>query len=297
LKVHEAMDGLQVHTTEKIVKSKESEKEPVSTVAAFSRESAPDEREWAHEQPRGPGFQPTLSRPVYAPHPERHRICGLRKTTFWLALALIAFIIAAAAGGAAGGVLASKKNKSNSASSQQTQTATVIISGSATSTVRPSGTTSATTPSTKTSGAPLPTTTVDGKTLGPWAYQGCWIDNDDPHRTLNGNSTHNSGMTNELCAGYCSGYTYFGTETRELPNSPVQFVCRGRKMVVPKKREEILMGRCWLTCSRIEYQCFCGNTIDNGAILSLNQSACNAKCLGDDTTICGGDFHLSLWMV
>lgn len=222
-------EGLQVHTPGQALKHPQPEKEQMSTFTAFPRDSTPKERDWfpKTEEARGSNFPPATSEPLYATRTEPSRICGLRKTTFWLVFALIALlVIAAAAGGAAGGVLANKNKKSttNPSTSPQTQTTTAVSTISTTSTVAPSGTTPAMTPSTSTSAAPPATTTVDGMTLGPWAYQGCWTDNADGDRTLNGNSTHNSGMTNELCAGYCNGWTYFGTEQREFPwLSPFHF--------------------------------------------------------------------------
>jgi len=45
--------------------------------------------------------------------PDQHKICGLRKVTFWLTLALIATIIVAIVGGSVGGMLLMHKSQVN----------------------------------------------------------------------------------------------------------------------------------------------------------------------------------------
>jgi hypothetical protein len=47
--------------------------------------------------------------------PNRHKICGLRKVTFWLTLALVATIIVAIVGGSVGGTLLLRRSQTNEA--------------------------------------------------------------------------------------------------------------------------------------------------------------------------------------
>ncbi|WVQ79634.1 hypothetical protein IAT38_001734 [Cryptococcus sp. DSM 104549] len=48
----------------------------------------------------------------------------------------------------------------------------------------------------------------------------------------------------------------------------------------------------------IEYgrECYCGNSLVNGASLTLPSTGCSVACAGDDTTVCGGGNALSLYV-
>jgi hypothetical protein len=76
------------------------------------------------------------------PASPRDRICGLRKTAFWLSLILAIAVIGAAVGGGVGGSLASKNNHSEQVSTPSTSPTS--FSGSPTATGTTSGTPSAT---------------------------------------------------------------------------------------------------------------------------------------------------------
>ncbi|KAH9908482.1 WSC domain-containing protein [Xylariomycetidae sp. FL2044] len=47
--------------------------------------------------------------------------------------------------------------------------------------------------------------------IGSYRFLGCYSDN-NPSRALVSQSTTSSSMTNDICAAFCSGYQYFGTE-------------------------------------------------------------------------------------
>ncbi|KAI9844473.1 MAG: hypothetical protein M1837_005555 [Sclerophora amabilis] len=78
----------------------------------------------------------------YPPETPDQGICGLRKRTFWLLIALVAVIVAAAVGGGVGGALANRRNNTQvqsppeeASSGQATQTdqqATSTVTASAT---------------------------------------------------------------------------------------------------------------------------------------------------------------------
>jgi hypothetical protein len=48
----------------------------------------------------------------------------------------------------------------------------------------------------------------------------------------------------------------------------------------------------------VEYssECYCGNSLDNGASLSISSTQCNMGCSGDVDTMCGGGGALSLFV-
>jgi len=78
-------------------------------------------------------------------------------------------------------------------------------------------------------------------------------------RALTGAATAANDMTPSKCATYCAsqGFKYAGVE--------------------------------------YSTECYCSNTISNGASLSLPSSQCNMGCSGDVNTICGGGCALSLF--
>lgn len=78
-------------------------------------------------------------------------------------------------------------------------------------------------------------------------------------RALTGAATASSDMTGSKCAAYCAnlGFQYAGVEYGQ--------------------------------------ECYCGNSIVNGASLSTPSNACNMNCGGDVNSICGGPGALTLY--
>ncbi|CAN0432934.1 unnamed protein product [Ascophyllum nodosum] len=94
----------------------------------------------------------------------------------------------------------------------------------------------------------------DDTTTLEYTYLGCYADSVD--RVLTGDSTSDSqDMTTELCAEFCEGSTYFGTEFRR--------------------------------------ECYCGEATDDPT--SLGSATCSMSCTGDSTQTCGGTFAVSLY--
>ena len=79
-------------------------------------------------------------------------------------------------------------------------------------------------------------------------------------RALAAASTSSSSMTVPMCLAFCQskGYQYAGVEYSN--------------------------------------ECYCDNSLSNGASLSLTSSTCNMPCSGDSTTTCGGPSSLSLYV-
>ncbi|KAI4102702.1 MAG: hypothetical protein L6R37_004233 [Teloschistes peruensis] len=75
-------------------------------------------------------------------------------------------------------------------------------------------------------------------------------------RVLTGKSTTSSTMNYKTCAGYCSGYTYWGVEFGS--------------------------------------QCYCGNSFMNPTS-SVPASDCSTKCSGDTTQVCGAGNRMNLF--
>ncbi|KAL3426463.1 WSC domain-containing protein-like protein 5 [Phlyctema vagabunda] len=92
--------------------------------------------------------------------------------------------------------------------------------------------------------------------VGQYAYLGCYVDM-NPGRSLAALSTSSGTLTLESCAGFCSGYTYFGTE--------------------------------------YSGECYCGNTLASGATNST-ESDCSYTCSGDSSELCGGSNRLTVYM-
>jgi hypothetical protein len=89
-----------------------------------------------------------------------------------------------------------------------------------------------------------------------FAYQGCYTDN-TARRTLNGKIFYDSqNMTLGACAAACKGYGWFGVEHST--------------------------------------ECYCGTTLDP-ASQKKPDSDCKAKCIGDNTEVCGGNARLSMY--
>lgn len=79
-----------------------------------------------------------------------------------------------------------------------------------------------------TTGTATPTSTPTGgpqikKTIGNWAFQGCWTEATNT-RALAGTTYANNSMTLELCASFCTGFKMFGVEYgRECTCNPCRF--------------------------------------------------------------------------
>lgn len=54
--------------------------------------------------------------PAESAAPKERRICGLRRTTFWLTVVIVVLVVAGAVAGGVGGALANKKSSNSSAS-------------------------------------------------------------------------------------------------------------------------------------------------------------------------------------
>ncbi|KAL8950733.1 MAG: hypothetical protein Q9183_007508, partial [Haloplaca sp. 2 TL-2023] len=84
---------------------------------------------------------------------------------------------------------------------------------------------------------------------------GCYTDSASK-RVLTGRATASREMTQQACANYCSGWTYWGVEYGS--------------------------------------QCYCGNAFSNPTT-STPASDCSFKCSGDATQVCGGTGRMSLF--
>ncbi|KAH6671970.1 WSC domain-containing protein [Halenospora varia] len=93
--------------------------------------------------------------------------------------------------------------------------------------------------------------------IGNYELYGCVTDSPS-QRTLTGSSLASSGMTLEMCATFCSGYKYFGTE--------------------------------WST------ECFCGNAFTTGAA-QVTIGQCSMTCEGNSNQLCGNGGRLSVYQL
>ncbi|TVY53083.1 WSC domain-containing protein [Lachnellula cervina] len=112
-----------------------------------------------------------------------------------------------------------------------------------------------------TTGTATPTSTPTGgpqikKTIGNWAFQGCWTEATNT-RALAGTTYANNSMTLELCASFCTGFKMFGVE----------------------------YGR----------ECYCGDTLSIGSTSAANQADCSFLCPGDNLEYCGAGNRLELY--
>ena len=105
----------------------------------------------------------------------------------------------------------------------------------------------------------MPTTTSVAS-VGNYSYVACYVEGTSG-RALTGLQINapTAGMTNEYCIQQCnmSGFTVAGTE--------------------------------------YSYQCFCGNDLQNGAVISPNQADCNMPCSGNGSEICGAGDRLTIY--
>ncbi|KZT55639.1 WSC-domain-containing protein, partial [Calocera cornea HHB12733] len=101
------------------------------------------------------------------------------------------------------------------------------------------------------------TTTSASPSSTGWANLGCRVDSDS--RALTGPMQQVSTNTVESCEQFCSsqGYIYAGVEYGS--------------------------------------QCFCGNTLANGAGGTTASSDCNMACAGNSAETCGGSYRLNLY--
>lgn len=94
-------------------------------------------------------------------------------------------------------------------------------------------------------------------TVGNYGFEGCVTDSQGV-RTLTGDLLRSDDMTLQICANFCGGYTYFGTEYGT--------------------------------------ECWCGNTLAAGAT-TVDASECSMTCSGDGDLLCGNGDRLSLYKV
>ena len=87
-----------------------------------------------------------------------------------------------------------------------------------------------------------------------FAYQGCYSEATNT-RALSAKQTAASTMTVEICAAFCTGYTFMGVEYSQ--------------------------------------ECFCGNTIGSGSVNA--GSGCSMLCGGSSSEYCGGSNRLNLY--
>ncbi|KAH6845490.1 hypothetical protein B0I37DRAFT_380295 [Chaetomium sp. MPI-CAGE-AT-0009] len=108
-----------------------------------------------------------------------------------------------------------------------------------------------------TSATPTPTGSLAVKpTVGDYTFVGCQTEATGS-RALTGKDVYaDDAMTLELCATYCAGFTYFGTE----------------------------YGR----------ECYCGNNLNTGSV-SAPVTECNMVCGGDPYEYCGAGDRLELY--
>jgi hypothetical protein len=93
--------------------------------------------------------------------------------------------------------------------------------------------------------------------VGQYAMQGCM--QEVSGRALTGKMVSESDMTIEKCTGICGagGFVYAGLEYGQ--------------------------------------ECFCGNTLDNGASISSVSGECKMPCAGNSAQICGGPNAINLY--
>lgn len=94
-------------------------------------------------------------------------------------------------------------------------------------------------------------------TVGDYEFYGCVTDSQTA-RTLTESALTDSDMTLEMCATFCSGYTFFGTE--------------------------------------YSIECFCGNEFTAGATV-VDDSECSMTCGGNADNLCGNGDRLSVYQL
>ncbi|KKA29461.1 hypothetical protein TD95_003109 [Thielaviopsis punctulata] len=107
-----------------------------------------------------------------------------------------------------------------------------------------------------TASVPMPTGTLSHRpTVGAWSLIGCWTEGDNV-RALGAAATSLINMTNEVCAEFCSGYKFFGTEYSK--------------------------------------ECYCGDELA-GSSTEAEISECSMLCAGSPVEYCGGPSRLELY--
>jgi hypothetical protein len=102
-----------------------------------------------------------------------------------------------------------------------------------------------------------PHSIASNPTIPGYTYTGCHTDSVGA-RVLTGNYITSSAMTVEMCAAFCQGYSYFGTE--------------------------------------YGVECYCGNVFANPTN-QVPESDCKFKCGGNNAELCGAGNRLSLYGV
>ncbi|KAK7953959.1 WSC domain containing protein [Apiospora saccharicola] len=92
-------------------------------------------------------------------------------------------------------------------------------------------------------------------TIGKYNWYGCQTEG-TISRALNDVHTADNDMTLASCAGFCDGYTYFGTEYSR--------------------------------------ECYCGNSFTEGSVVA-DTFDCSMICMGDAKELCGGPDRLSVY--
>ncbi|KAF6805249.1 wsc domain containing protein [Colletotrichum sojae] len=93
-------------------------------------------------------------------------------------------------------------------------------------------------------------------TVGAYTYLGCRTEPATGGRALDAKGTASDKMTNEVCAQFCDGFAYFGTE--------------------------------------YSGECYCGNALPQTS-LEAPQGDCNMLCSGNSTEYCGSGNRLSVY--
>lgn len=79
-----------------------------------------------HTYYAGPPVDPDSQHPSYNAQTPKATVCGLRRSTFWLLVAIAVLLIGAAVGGGVGGTLASKSSSSGSNSSSSSSSSSCV---------------------------------------------------------------------------------------------------------------------------------------------------------------------------
>ncbi|KAF4638073.1 hypothetical protein G7Y89_g35 [Cudoniella acicularis] len=137
----------------------------------------------------------------------------------------------------------------------------------------------------------------------PWAYVGCWIDKDP---TLDGSTldrpdgmTNENGIELEVNPGpglwsFVGCYTE-GTTSRALETN-VDTLGGGDAMTVEVCTSACLDAGYDLAGLEFDQECWCGNSIQNGAAPAPDGLAqCNMLCKGNSTEYCGGGGYLQVY--
>jgi hypothetical protein len=92
---------------------------------------------------------------------------------------------------------------------------------------------------------------------GAFTSMGCYTDDIVTARTLVDATTAGSSMSVEVCAAFCSKYTYFGVEYAD--------------------------------------ECYCSNTIASTGVPATD-GRCSMACAGNSAEMCGGSYGLNMYM-